>query len=64
MTFYVWDKATYESVDTLLPSNAIATSKCTFDGTYYMGVVEGIADKQVDETFYCAAVFTGTDGNT
>ena len=63
VTFYVWDKATYESVDTLLPSNAIATSKCTFDGTYYMGVVEGIAAKEVDETFYCAAVYTGTDGN-
>ena len=64
VTFYVWDKATYNSVDTLLPGNAIATSTCSFDGTYYMGVVEGIAAKEVDETFYCAAVYTGTDGNT
>ncbi len=64
VTFYVWDKATYESVDTLLPENAVATSTCTFDGTYYAGIVEGIAAKQVDETFYCAAVFTGEDGNT
>ena len=64
VTFYVWDKATYESVDTLLPENAVATSTCTFAGTYYMGMVEGIAAKEVDETFYCAAVFTGEDGNT
>ena len=64
VTFYVWDKATYESVETLLPENAIATSKCTFDGTYYVGIVEGIAAKEVDETFYCAAVYTGEDGNT
>ncbi len=64
VTFYVWDKATYNSVDTLLPTNATATSKCTFDGTYYAGIVEGIAAKEVDETFYCAAVFTGEDGNT
>ena len=64
VTFYVWDAETYNSVDTLLPTNATATSTCTFDGTYYMGIVEGIAAKEVDETFYCAAVFTGEDGNT
>ena len=64
VTFYVWDKAAYESAATLLPQNAIATSKCSFDGTYYTGIVEGIAAKEVDETFYCAAVYTGTDGNT
>ncbi len=64
VTFYVWDKATYESAAVLLPENAIAVSKCTFDGTYYAGIVEDIAAKEVDETFYCAAVFTGEDGST
>ena len=64
VTFYIWDKAAYDSAETLLPENATTTSTCIFDGTYYAGIVEGIAAKQVDETFYCAAVFTGTDGNT
>ena len=64
VTFYVWDAETYNAVETLLPENAIATSKCTFDGTYYAGIVEGIAAKEVDKTFYCAAIYTGTDGNT
>ena len=62
--FYVWDAATYNSVETLLPENAIASSVCTYDGSLYTGVVKGIAAKEVDETFYCAAVYTGTDGNT
>lgn len=62
--FYVWDQATYEAVDTLLPDNAIAKSTCTSDGTFYAAVVEGIAAKDVDETFYCAAIFSGTDGKT
>lgn len=62
--FYMWDSATYNSVSTLLPSNAVATSTCELVDGRYLGVVTGIAAKDVDKTIYVAAVYTGTDGQT
>ena len=44
--------------------NADVVTTCTVSGSNYLGVVEGIAAKEVDETVYCAAVFTDADGNT
>ena len=60
----MWDSATYNSVSTLLPSNAVATSTCELVDGRYLGVVTGIAAKDVDKTIYVAAVYTGTDGQT
>ncbi len=62
--FYYWDAETYASVDTLLPSNAVSASKCELVNGMYRGVVTGISAKEVDETVYVAAIYTGTDGNT
>ncbi len=64
VTFYVWDADTYEAVETLLPENATDTFTCESVNGMYRGVVEGIAAKEVDQTVYVAAVYTGTDGNT
>ncbi|MBQ7857276.1 MAG: hypothetical protein IJ351_01400 [Oscillospiraceae bacterium] len=54
-----------EKVTTPTFDTAIAHTEGWYESNGYLGVTTpGIAAEQVDETFYCAAVYTGTDGNT
>lgn len=62
MTMYIWDAATYNSVSQLTQSNAIATVKLSYDGSYYVGQASGIAAKELDKTVYAAVLYT--DGTT
>ncbi|MBQ3215228.1 MAG: hypothetical protein IJB11_03820, partial [Oscillospiraceae bacterium] len=60
-TFYYWDSATYNSVDVLTPENATGTIDMVKDGSQWAGVIEGIAAKSVDETYYTAGIYTVGD---
>jgi hypothetical protein len=57
--FYYWTKADYDAADVLCADNA--TGKVTMikqnDGSYY-AEIEGIAPKNLDDTYYVAGVYT------
>ncbi len=56
-TFYYWDAATYASVDQLTAENATGTIAMTKSGSNWIGTVSGIAAKEIDQTYYVAAVY-------
>jgi hypothetical protein len=57
--FYYWTANDYAAVSTLSPANATGkmTMQANSDGTYW-AQIGGIAAKQLDDTFYVAAVYT------
>jgi hypothetical protein len=57
--FYYWTKETYESVDTLMGSNATG-SVCLMpdENGIFHAPITGIAAKELDDTIYVAAVYT------
>ena len=58
MKLYIWDAATYESVDTLTLANASSVVDMEADASgMYVGSVTGIAAKDVDETVYVCGVY-------
>jgi hypothetical protein len=65
MTFYYWSAEDYANADVLTAENATGTSvmELTDNGSYWANIT-GIAAKQLDETFYVAAVYADADGNT
>ena len=60
-TFYYWDAATYASADELTAENATGTVTMVADGDCWVGTVDGIAAKQLDQTYYIAGVYTVGD---
>jgi hypothetical protein len=61
VTFYYWSGADYASAQTLTPANATGslTMVKASDGTYW-AQVSGIAAKQIDDTYYVAAVYSSS----
>jgi hypothetical protein len=59
ISFYYWTGDAYAAADTLTAENASGTTTMVLmqDGSYWANVA-GIAAKQLDETFYVAAVYT------
>jgi hypothetical protein len=56
---YVWDKATFESVETLTLENASKVIDMTDVGNNgYTGRVSGISAKNVEDSYYACAVYT------
>lgn len=58
VTMYFWDEATYNSADALTKENATSVQTMTLSGSEYLGIVSGIAAKEIDQTLYVSAVFT------
>ncbi len=59
ITFYYWSSEDYASAETLTPDNAAGslTMGEANNGSYW-AQVSGIAAKQIDDTYYVAAVYT------
>jgi hypothetical protein len=64
ITFYYWTPEAYAAAATLTAANAsgICTMTATGDGSYWANVT-GIAAKDLDNTYYVAAVYTNPAGN-
>ena len=58
VTMYFWDEATYNSAAALTKENATSVQTMTLSGSEYLGIVSGIAAKEIDQTLYVSAVFT------
>jgi hypothetical protein len=64
VTFYYWTPSDYASANVLSIENASGIcSMAEMDGVYH-AQVEGIAAKELDSTYYVAAVYTDDAGNT
>ena len=63
MKLYIWSPETYDSVLVLTADNAVAVTMENRNGTYFASV-SGIAPKDLDKTYYVAAVYTDAQGNT
>ena len=65
MTFYYWSAEAYAEAEVLSAENAsgAVTMVATEDGRYW-AEISGVAAKQLDETFYAAAVYTDAAGET
>ena len=61
ITMYVWDQATFDSVSVLTKANATKVIAMT-PGSTYVGVVDGIAAKDLDKGVYVS--FCYSDGTT
>jgi len=56
--FYYWDAETYSNAEELTAENATGTMEMVLDGNSWVGIVDGISAKQIDQTFYTAAVYS------
>ena len=56
--FYYWDAATYNSVEELTSDNATGILDMVQDGEKWFAAVSGIAAKEIDQTYYTAAIYT------
>ena len=63
MTMYYWTASTYASVDELTLDNADGSMAMTMNGSYYQGVYDDIAAKEIDDTVYVLAVYE-SEGET
>jgi hypothetical protein len=63
VTMYYWSSATYASVDEMTLENADGSVATTMNGSYYQGIYEGIAAKDIDKTVYVMAVYQ-SEGET
>ena len=63
ITFYYWTALDYGKATTLTAENASGriTMGNNGDGTYYARIT-GIAPKQMDDTYYAAAVYSNPEG--
>lgn len=63
IAFYYWNEADYASAETLTTSNAsgILTMQSNSDSVYYARVT-GIPAKNIDSTYYVAAVYSNAEG--
>jgi len=57
MTFVYWDTETYNSVSKLTTANATGIYVMNQENGKWHGTVEGIAAKDIDQTFYVAAIY-------
>jgi hypothetical protein len=65
MTFYYWSAEDYAKAQVLAADNATGTVAMTaLDNGCYWANIAGIAAKELDDTFYAAAVYTDANGNT
>jgi hypothetical protein len=64
MTFYYWSAEDYANADMLFIENVsgITSMVATEDGCYW-AEISGIAAKQLDDTFYVAAIYTDAAGD-
>jgi hypothetical protein len=64
ITFYYWTPEAYAAASTLTVANASGSCSmiATGDGSYW-AAVSGIPAKNLDETYYVAAVYTDGSGN-
>jgi hypothetical protein len=65
VTFCYWSAADYAKAEVLTADNAtgIVTMEKQSSGAYWAQIT-GIAAKELDDTFYAAAVYTDANGNT
>jgi hypothetical protein len=63
VTFYYWTKDAYENAEVLTADNASGTMNMTAENGVCHGQITGVAAKQLDDTYYVAAVYT-VDGET
>jgi hypothetical protein len=65
MTLYIWTPKAYANAGVLSIDNAaeVITMVAGTDGRYW-GQVSGIAAKELDETYYVAAVYSDAQGNS
>lgn len=65
LTLYYWTPADYKAASVLTAENASGSFPMTNTGSGpYWGQVSGIAAKNLDETYYVAAVYTDGSGNS
>ena len=65
MTFCYWTAADYAKADVLTADNATGTFAMQKQpGGAYWAQIDGIAAKELDDTFYVTAVYTDAEGNT
>ncbi len=59
ITFYYWSGEDYAAAETLTPANATGSLAMTdVNNSSYWAQVSGIAAKEIDDTYYVAAVYT------
>ena len=64
VTFYYWTADAYANAETLTAENASGTAVMAVSGNgAYWAQVSGIAAKQIDDTYYVAAVYADAAGN-
>jgi hypothetical protein len=65
VTFFYWNAADYVKVNVLTADNATGTFAMDQQANgVYWAQVAGIAAKELDDTFYVAAMYTDANGNT
>jgi hypothetical protein len=65
LTLYYWTPASYEACDVLSAENASGSVSMVDSGDgRRWAQVSGIAAKSLDQTYYVAAVYTDTNGNS
>jgi hypothetical protein len=65
VTFFYWNAADYVKVNVLTADNATGTFAMDQQSNgVYWAQVAGIAAKELDDTFYVAAMYTDANGNT
>jgi hypothetical protein len=60
---YIWSPETYAAAQTLTAANGVPVMMTPTEGGKYLYQISGIAAKELDETYYVAAVYTDTNGN-
>ncbi len=63
-TLYFWTQEQFEALDVLSADNCTGTVTMTVEGNTFIGFVDGIAAKEINDTVYAAVVYTGNDGVT
>ncbi len=57
-TFYFWDAETYANTSELTAENATGRMAMVWDGNRWVGTIEGISARQIDQTYYAAGSYT------
>jgi hypothetical protein len=63
MTLYVWNPDSSKSADSLTAENAVVMPMVKGDDGRFFAQVAGIAPKNLDDTYYVAAVYADEAGN-
>ena len=65
MGIIYWSENTYNSVDKLTPENIDGSVKeMTKSGDYYTAIIEGVAAKDLGDTYFACAYVIDSEGNT